>query len=102
MENSDYIYIDLGYSPIPSGCRRLLNEVTIKKDGKIWRIHKNDPDPFPSKPHAHNVESGLKMDLSNGDLYFMGALQQRVNKKHLLDLRSMIAKYDIILPDLSV
>lgn len=35
MENSDYIYIDLGYSPIPSGCRRLLNEVTIKKDGKI-------------------------------------------------------------------
>jgi hypothetical protein len=56
--------------PIPDGTMRRLDEVTIKRDGCIWRIHRNDADPFPSNPHAHNVESGLKLDLSTGALYF--------------------------------
>lgn len=62
--------IELEVSPIPDGVYRHLDEVTIKRDGCIWRIHKNDADPFPSNPHAHNVESGLKLDLSTGALYF--------------------------------
>jgi hypothetical protein len=49
--------IDLGYSPIPGGTLRRLDEVTVKRDGHVWRIHRNDADPFPSNPHAHNLES---------------------------------------------
>lgn len=56
--------IEFEISPIPTGTKRRLDEVTIKRDGCIWRIHKNDPDPFPSNPHAHNIESDLKLDLS--------------------------------------
>jgi hypothetical protein len=61
--------IDLGYSPIPDGCMRRLDEVSVKRDGHVWRIHRNDADPFPSHLHAHNVESGLKLDLTTGNLY---------------------------------
>jgi hypothetical protein len=23
--------------------------------GEVWRVHLNDPDPFPSRPHAHCI-----------------------------------------------
>ena len=64
------VEIELDKSPIPDGCIRRLDEVQVKRDGQIWRIYKNDGDPFPSNPHAHNVESGLKLDLSNGKLFY--------------------------------
>ena len=80
--------IELDHSPIPSGCKRSLNEITIKKDGHIWRIHKNDQDPFPSNPHAHNIESGLKLDLSNGRLYYKRQYTGKsISKKDLYAIR---------------
>jgi hypothetical protein len=88
--------VELDHSPIPSGCYRRLDEITVKKDGQIWRIHKNDEDPFPSNPHAHNVESGLKLDLSNGRLYFNRRdTQKSISRKDLIDLRSRIKKIDL-------
>jgi hypothetical protein len=85
--------VELDHSPIPSGCIRRLDEITIKKDGQIWQIHQNDDDPFPSNPHAHNVESGLKLDLSNGKLYFKTqATGSSVRKKDLLDIRKKMTK----------
>jgi len=81
--------IEFVESPIPSGTMRRLDEVTIKRDGCIWRIHKNDADPFPSNPHAHNVESGLTLDLSNGDLFFGSRpTGKSVAKKHLEFIRA--------------
>ena len=54
---------------IPEGIPGLLIEQTIKTGGEIWRIHKNDADPFPSVPHAHNLETGVVLHLGTGDLY---------------------------------
>ena len=62
--------VEFEESPIPPTTMRRLDEVTIRNDGCVWRIYKNDADPFPSKPHAHNLELGLKLDLSNGMLFF--------------------------------
>lgn len=47
----------------------VCEEITLKSGGEIWCIHKGDRDPFPSSPHAHNVETKEKLDLSNGLLY---------------------------------
>ncbi len=44
-------------------------EARVKVAGKIWTIHKNDKDTFPSQPHAHNYENGEKLDLHTGDIY---------------------------------
>jgi hypothetical protein len=90
-------------SPIPAGTFRRLDEATIRRDGCVWRVHRYDPDPFPSNPHAHNVESGLKLDLSSGRLYF-GArdTEQSINRKHLLAIRQEAESRGFVLPPLAV
>ncbi len=62
--------IEFDESPIPDNTYRSLGEVRVRRNGCVWAIHKSDADPFPSNPHAHNMESGLKLDLSNGRLWF--------------------------------
>lgn len=93
--------IELDHSPIPDGCLRRLVEATYKKDGQIWRVHKNDADPFPSSPHAHNLESGLVLDLSSGRLY-LGRQDtgKAVSRKDLIALRALITH--VQLPPLAI
>ena len=94
--------IEFETSPIPDGVRRYLEEVTIKRDGCIWRIHKNDADPFPSNPHAHNIESGLTLDLSTGALY-LGRKNsgKNISRKHLDFIRTKAKAKGITLPTLA-
>lgn len=54
---------------IPENVPRSLTEKTVKVKGEVWRVHQNDADPWPSSPHAHNIESGLVLHLGSGALY---------------------------------
>jgi hypothetical protein len=93
--------IEFEASPIPDGTMRRLDEVTIKRDGCIWRIHRNDADPFPSNPHAHNIESGLKLDLSTGALYFRRQpTDTGVSRKDLEFIRTQAQNKGINVPPL--
>jgi hypothetical protein len=93
--------VEFTESPIPSRCRRNINEVTVKRDGCIWRIYQNDDDPFPSNPHAHNIESGLKLDLSNGRLFFKrNYTGKSISRKNLLYIRIELEKREITLPSM--
>lgn len=94
--------IELEESPIPDGVYRNLDEVTVRRDGCVWRIHKSDADPFPSNPHAHNLESGLKLDLSNGKLYHGTRHDDSVSRKALLRIRELASQKGISLPALAV
>ena len=89
-------------SIIPDGTTRSLLEVQIKHKGEKWTIYKSDADPFPSNPHAHNYESGLKLHLGNGDLYLRKRLVNQISKKNLMLLRSKIITRNIVLPELSI
>jgi hypothetical protein len=53
--------ITLKETVIPSNVIRDINEEQIKFKGEKWVVHKNDVDPYPSDPHAHNYEVGLKV-----------------------------------------
>ena len=80
--------IELDDCPIPAGCRQRLDE---------------DSDPFPSNPHAHNCESGLKLDLSNGNLYFSAeSTGKAVEQKRLLAIRTAAEQKGVKLPALAV
>ena len=94
---------DFGESPIPPNTFRLFEEITFRKDGHVWRSHKNDADPFPSDPHAHNVESGLKLDLSSGRLW-CGTRDTRnsISRKHLIAIRNFAEQNGFVLPALVV
>lgn len=74
-------------------------KVRVKSKGQIWIIHKNDADPFPSNPHAHNYEQNFKLDLSNGNCYQCKILKFKIGKKELLQIREKAEKvYDGRLP----
>ena len=81
---------------LPVGTPRRLDEETIKQNGEQWRIHAYDPDPFPHLPHAHNLSTGFKLDLRNGNLYRKRNLVGRVSRKELIELRDRVKR--IILP----
>jgi len=61
---------------------------SIKNGGKVWRVHLNDVDPWPSKPHAHLVGSNRKLNLSNGDMYAGQRLVGKIPRKELVDIRA--------------
>lgn len=79
------------------------NKVRIKEKGQIWVIHKNDLDPIPSNPHAHNVESNIKLDLSNGDCFIRKQWKFNIGKKQLLSIREKAEKvFEGNLPELRI
>jgi hypothetical protein len=83
---NDVIVIDENI--IPEDTFQSLYEETIKSKGNIWVIHKSDADPFPSNPHAHNKETGLKLNLGSGDLYNGKRHCGKVSMKNLNIIRN--------------
>ncbi len=75
---------------LPELEQQLLTEVQGVVNNQIWRIHKNDADAFPSNPHAHNVVTGIKLDLSNGETYRQTTPKGRIEKKYLKALRKKV------------
>ena len=55
----------------PEGYVR-IEKAKFKTRNSIWSVHKYDPDPFPSCPHAHCIEGmyrGYKLHLGSGKLF---------------------------------
>lgn len=86
----------------PKGIPANLYEKQIKVKGQKWELHKNDDDPFPSNPHAHNYETGLKLDLSNGNLYKKKKLVDSVTRKVLTTIREKFEAAGFTMPTLTV
>jgi hypothetical protein len=76
-------------SIIPNEVVRGINEEQVKFKGEKWIVHKNDADPLPSRPHAHNYESGLKLHLGNGNLYDGTRIAGAITCKNLKHLRGL-------------
>jgi hypothetical protein len=98
--------IELADSIVPGDISSIfVTEAQVKFRGEIWRVHKNDADPFPSSPHAHNYRLRIKMHLGNGDLYCSNekVSSGRIRKQDLLDFRGRVqqANSSIDLPPLS-
>jgi hypothetical protein len=52
----------------------LYLEEDYRVGGEVWRVHKNDPDPLPSRPHAHCIGGsrrfiGCKLHLGTRQLF---------------------------------
>ncbi|MBU2714340.1 hypothetical protein [Zooshikella harenae] len=92
--------VTLEESIVPSDIPVLLTEQTIRAGGEIWMIHKNDADPFPSSPHAHNYPKNLVAHLGNGELYRKREILGKLKKKDLVLLRGLIK--NVNLPTLEV
>jgi hypothetical protein len=80
-------------------------ELKLRQGGRIWYFHKNDPDPFPSRPHGHDAEDGCKLSLRDGIIYDPRTKRQKGREplKTLRELRSRILQKwpDVTLPTLA-
>ena len=47
----------------------IRGEATVRRNGKIWVIHKNDNDIKPSDFHMHNYQDRETLDLYTGFIY---------------------------------
>jgi len=98
---SSYIQIVLiENSVIPLNTYLSIYEEKIKSRGEIWIIHKGDPDSFPSNPHAHNYDAGLKLHLGNGRLFHRKKEVGRIKPKHLRMIRQEVK--GVALPALEI
>ncbi len=76
--------------------------VGIKWDNTTWRIHKYDADPFPSNPHAHQMDQNVRLDLSRGGLYKVKRKVGQLTRKELLEVRSRFELKGIEMPPLAI
>ncbi len=90
--------VEFTKSIIPEGVPVRLVEAMAKHRNEIWLVHQYDADPFPSNPHAHNEENGLKLHLGTGNLYRKREIVGRVRRKDLLAIREKLP--NITLPPL--
>lgn len=74
QDSDDYVdvYVGIAQWQLPDG--RHIVEKDFKVSGEVWRVHKNDADPYPSNPHAHCVGGakrfiGCTLHLGTGDLF---------------------------------
>lgn len=95
-EKIDEVVLD--ESILPEGTPKLLTEQTVKVKGEVWVIHKNDADPFPSTPHAHNYDSGISLHLGTGEFFKKRTSKGFLACKKLNALRDKIKNHT--LPDL--
>lgn len=70
-----------------------IQRLLIRNAGEVWEFHKYDLDPWPSRPHGHNRETGEKLDLANGLIYDRNRRPcRRCTEKRLAELRAWIEK----------
>ncbi len=77
----------------------------VKLGGDIWVCHRYDPDPFPSKPHAHNQQTGEKLHLGTGDTYDPRSRKpkRKLRVDELVQIRNQISKKwpDVMFPSMA-
>ena len=73
-ETDDFLDVTVGITEWTVADGQWVLEKDYRVDGEVWRVHKGDPDPYPSKPHAHCIGGaarfvGCKLHLGTAELY---------------------------------
>ena len=87
--------ITLEESLVPVEFPVQIQKKKYRVKGEIWMIHKNDQDPFPSSPHAHNCDRNLSLHLGNGKLFRKREFFGNANRKHFLALRDLVSNVEL-------
>jgi len=82
-------------SLIPSGVEVVIEKKKYRVKGEVWIVHKNDVDPFPSSPHAHNYDQNIVMHLGNGRMYRKRDYIGTAKTKQFLALRTLINNVEL-------
>jgi hypothetical protein len=111
-ETDEYIDLCLGVSGWRTRDGGWIVEDDYRVAGEVWRVHKGDADPFPSRPHAHCVGGarrfiGCKLHLGTAELYLgprpLGRVLAPQNFERLIELiRPKFPGLTLPLPSITV
>lgn len=99
--NFDFVQTGIVHDSSIQHLSQFETRVAVKLRGKKWIVHKCDKDPFPSDPHAHNIEQNLKLNLENGVLYRRRERIDKLTLKELKEIRQLFENRKVKLPLLS-
>jgi hypothetical protein len=73
-ETAEYVDLTVGTMQMVTAKGWDILEEDYRVAGEVWRVHKGDADPYPSKPHAHCIAGanrfvGLTLHLGTAELY---------------------------------
>ncbi len=68
--------------------------IKCKSKGRVWIVHPFDVDPWPSKPHAHEYDQRLKLNLSSGEIFSLPGRKPdgKLGTKELVSIRDEISR----------
>jgi len=75
---------------LPDDLPDLYEEQVVKVKGEQWTVHKNDKDPFPSNPHAHNYAKGISLHLGTGEFFKKRKSHGFITCKQLIAIRDKL------------
>jgi hypothetical protein len=73
-DTADFVEVTVGEAQWTNADGLFVLEEDYRVKGEVWRVHKGDADPYPSKPHAHCIAGaqrfiGCKLHLGTRELY---------------------------------
>lgn len=73
-DDDEVIEFTCGHIDFQNDKGQFLVQKDYRVRGEVWRVHKGDADPYPSRPHAHCIDgrrfyAGTKLHLGTGELF---------------------------------
>ncbi|WP_396604520.1 hypothetical protein ACFLEY_03850 [Bradyrhizobium sp. YCK136] len=97
-QSDDHISIDIGLIQLVNEEGQTLIQKDYRVGGEVWRVHKYDPDPLPSAPHAHCIDGrkrfGYKLHLGTAEVFHSNndPTGYRLERKYFLRLCELVSK----------
>ena len=87
-----------------------LIQLISRVGGHVWQFHKNDPDPWPGRPHGYDYDQNAELHVGTGEVHspaskpHQARVVERMKVETLQEIRGLLSTKwpDVELPPLEI